>query len=265
MNRVVNSLVWLIAIGWVTTACGLASASQVPYSSLPLPAIDITGQDVNGNAPTANAAELASAQTIESQFLGALSSSYTQNYDSLSASFSPFSPQTLPFGSITGTGEFTGIAPTSFEGLDVSSPNGLYYNPQVPGSNNDITFSSPITAFGSYFLNVGDHDANHPGTPDTLTLRLQNTILNTTSDVSIGTLGPNASFGNVFYFGVTDTNPFNKVTVISTNVADDGYVLDNTTIAPVPEPGTLALCGLAGGLLVAGCGLRRKAAAGRIG
>ncbi len=105
---------------------------------------------------------------------------------------------------------------------------------------------------------------NNPGTPDTVTLLLQNTNTMTSSDVTVGTLGPGASFGNVFYFGVTDTNPFNKVTVITTNVADDGYVLDNTSVG-VPEPGTLALCGLAGGLLAAGCGLRRKAAAGRIG
>jgi hypothetical protein len=259
MKRIINSLVWLAGFGCAASACGLASATQTVYTSLPLPASDVTGQDMNGNNPSANATELASAQAVESQFLGALSAPYTQTYDSLTGTFTPSSTQTIPFGPVTGTAEFTFVAPAALEGLSVSGQNGLAEEPGASTGIDDIVFSSPINAFGSYFLNLGDHNANN-NVPDTVTLRLENTLVPSSSDLTIGTLGLNASFGNVFYFGVTDTNPFNKITVLRSNSAD-GFVLDNTSIAPVPEPGTLVLCGIAGALLAAGSRLRRKAAA----
>ena len=99
-----------------------------------------------------------------------------------------------------------------------------------------MTFSSPVTAFGSYFIQAGDSLAN------TLTLRFENTSLGTSKDVVMGTIGPGASFSNVFYFGVTDTDPFNRVTLLPSNNGD-GILLDNITIGTVavPEPSALLL------------------------
>jgi prepilin-type N-terminal cleavage/methylation domain-containing protein len=92
--------------------------------------------------------------------------------------------------------------------------------PDGPGFNDWIQFPQPITAFGSYFSQAGDGLAN------TLVLRLENTQFGTRRDISVGSLGPGAPFYNVFFFGVTDAEPFNRVTMIE-SLDYDGILLDD--------------------------------------
>ncbi|HEY4310741.1 MAG TPA: PEP-CTERM sorting domain-containing protein [Pirellulales bacterium] len=224
MHRCI-SLVALVAGVAIASS---AVAGQLTYTSLPFP------------TPENRANDLAAANATQTTFLGTLSSFGTETLDEFtSGQLGATASQALTFGAsgITATARFSGAF--SVPALPVSTPIALVEQPATAGQpayNNDITFNAPVTAFGSYIIQAGDVDAN------TITLRLENTILGTSEDVVIGTIGPGASFANVFYFGVTDTDPFNKVTMLFSN-SGDGVLFDNITAGnvAVPEPSSLLL------------------------
>lgn len=135
-----------------------------------------------------------------------------------------------PFYSISGT-------KVLFGRNDGFPPGGL---PNLP---NVFTMSTPVTAFGFFMTEVGDL-ANDT----TLTLQLENIGLATSKFIAMGSYSgrqPNAAF----FFGVTDTTPFDRVTIHKQTAgnANDGVTFDDITVgfASVPEPGTMALAGLA--------------------
>jgi hypothetical protein len=106
-----------------------------------------------------------------------------------------------------------------------------------------FTFNQPITAFGYFVSNVGDAK-----NINTITWRLENTVEGTSKDVVFGTFGPGRATGAVLYLGVTDTQAFNRLTIIESEDFD-GTLLDNITAGyVVPEPGTLGLLALGGAL-----------------
>lgn len=152
----------------------------------------------------------------------------------------------LTFGATGITATTSGGLLVSFPVLAVSGNNALLeLGPPQPGEPEVplvFDFSEPITAFGSFFSNGGsDVEAN------AVTFVLENTVLGTTESVSFIPLGPGASFDNVFFAGVTDTVPFNRVTV-SESFDFDGMLLDNITVGRlVPEPASWVLA--AGGAL----------------
>ena len=210
------------------------AAGQAIYTSLPLPVPD--------NRP----ADQAAAVAAETSFLATLSSHGTETYDEITGAGLGFTnSQALTFGAsgITGTAEFSGVFQIPALPTVISTPSAMVEQPSVPQHpapyNNDITFSAPVTSFGSYYINAGDQAA------DTLTLKLDNTILGTSTDVVMGAVGPNANFNSVFYFGVTDINPFNRVTLLLTN-SNDGILLDNTTVGNV-LPGDANFDGIVNG------------------
>lgn len=108
-----------------------------------------------------------------------------------------------------------------------------------PGASDDfIQLASPVTAFGSYFTNGGSES-----TSNTVTLRLSNGTDPGTYRTVTRVLGPSAGDNNVFFWGVTDTNPFDRITLIE-SLDFDGILLDDLTVgnlAPVPEPSSIAL------------------------
>ena len=123
-------------------------------------------------------------------------------------------------------------------------------SPSDPGLPDVFSFSEPITAFGSYLANAGDGGVN------TLILLLENTQLGTIKTVTVGSRGPNLGFDATVYFGVTDTAPFNRVSMVE-SFDYDGILLDNVTAGHVPEPSTIVL--LVGGIAALGLSrLRRR-------
>ena len=245
MQKLTRSLVRMaFAIGVGSMMCTTAHAGLLTYTSLPLPVPD--------NRPDDQVA----ATAAENSFLGTLSSYRVEKFEVVNdpptiPATSPTTPtgstaeQPLAFGGIYVSGEipyavarFSGVFTLPPVPTVISSPNALLLQPAAAGQpayNNDFTFSTPITAFGSYFIQAGDVAAN------TLTLRLENTLLGTSKDVVMGTVGPNANFNNVFYFGLTDTDAFNRVTLLPSN-GGDGILLDNVTAGyAVPEVGSFSL------------------------
>ncbi|MBX7167859.1 MAG: PEP-CTERM sorting domain-containing protein [Pirellulales bacterium] len=148
-------------------------------------------------------------------------------------------PLAFPGTGITGTSDFDFVV--TFATFAVSGANALLdKGPDDRGTpfSDVMTFSEPVTAWGSYFVQGGDGNAN------TLTFRLENTLLGTSKDV-MQPIGDHWPFTNVFYFGVTDTDPFNRVTMIESN-DNDGILLDNILVGQVravPEPSTWVLLG----------------------
>jgi hypothetical protein len=118
---------------------------------------------------------------------------------------------TLAFGS-------TGITATTGFSNGVSSHmaysvSGLKFIWDTEGNDDYLEFSEPITAFGSYVVQGGDGSSAPPTSapPNVLTFRLENTLLGTSKEVSIHALGPDWPFYNVIFVGVTDPQPFNRI------------------------------------------------------
>lgn len=188
---------------------------------------------------------LVSSTAAFNAFTATLSSYGVDNIES----YPGFSPDpVLSFGAtgLIAQSDISFVA--AFPSLAASGNNSLFdAGPAAPGGtgiDDTFTFSAPITAFGSFFSNAGDATAN------SVSLKLENTALGTSKTLSIGTFGPNNASNNVFFFGVTDTDPFDKVSLIE-SFDYDGLLLDNVTagyVAVVPEAGSLMLGSLAAGI-----------------
>jgi hypothetical protein len=127
-----------------------------------------------------------------------------------------------------------------------------------PAANPVFAFNQNVTAFGMYVINGGDIQNNDPNSnSNPITFRLTDTVANTSVDVPIQ-VGPGWNFHNVFFLGVTDTTPFNEVTVIETNDAGDGILFDNVVAGQIPEPTSLVLAALGGAWILGASNLRRR-------
>jgi hypothetical protein len=98
-----------------------------------------------------------------------------------------------------------------------------------------FTFNQYITAFGVFVIQGGDAGNNNP-----TTFRLRDTATAAFVDVPVQ-VGPGWAFSNVFFLGVSDTVPFNEVTILETTDAEDGMLYDNIVAGNIPEPGSLVL------------------------
>ena len=98
-----------------------------------------------------------------------------------------------------------------------------------------FSFNRYITAFGIYVIQGGDMGNNNP-----TTFRLRDSATNAFVDVPIQ-VGPGWTFDNIFFVGVSDTAPFNEVSIIESIDANDGMLYDNIVAGNVPEPGSLLL------------------------
>lgn len=194
------------------------------------------------------------SQAAHDAFFAHISNAGTDNLDSYvpASGPDPSNHPNLSFGAtgITATEAFAGVQASGAVNLAISKPNTLLALPAF--APDSMQLSSPVTAFGAYFLNAGDD----PNIPDTLSLLLDNSVNHTSQTLTIGTFGPGASQVNGAYFGVTTSTPFDTVTLVQTNPGD-GVLLDDITVGTaVPEPSSLIL--LAGGAAGLGLLFRRR-------
>ncbi len=173
-------------------------------------------------------------------------------------SFASFTPDpTLTFGTtgITAASNFNNVS--TFAALAVSGNNFLRDDGPASATaaaiNDTWLLSTPVTAFGFFFSNGGD-----ASTANTVSLLVENTITLTSKVVPIATLGPTAGFNNVVFFGLTDTDPFNKVTVVE-SFDFDGLLFDNVTAGyvAIPEVSSFGMAAFALWACCVGAYLRR--------
>jgi hypothetical protein len=190
----------------------------------------------------------------QNAFFANITNSGTDNLDSYvpASGPDPTNHPNLSFGAtgVTATEAFAGVQASGSIGLDISPFNTLLAVPAL--APDSMQLSSPVSAFGAYFLNAGDD----PNIPDALSLQLDNSITHTSQTLTIGTFGPGASNFNGAYFGVTTSTPFDTVTLLQTNPGD-GVLLDNITVGTAaPEPSSLIM--LVGGAAGLGLLIRRR-------
>ena len=226
-------------------ACALAMGIPAPVPAIPL---TFFGQDLNStDDPNTGAddplrpASLPNSAAARAAFLARLIGVATENFEGFPASTSP---GTLTFGAdtatLSGSPTVLNVATGTFNGAFPTSGNQflLHFG---PAGSFEITFSHPQAAFGFFATDVGDGGAQ-------LVLALSG---NATTNLIVPHTVPSGT-GSALYLGVIDTtDPFTRVTFTNTSSALDGFGFDDMTIGrleqvsvvPVPEPGTLALLG----------------------
>jgi hypothetical protein len=160
---------------------------------------------------------------------------------------------TLSFGGTGITADTQGVLAQVAPGFSIGAQALLELDAAGSGQVNTVfSFNQYITAFGLFVIQGGD------GANDNLTtFRLRDTVTNLFVDVPVQ-IGPNWAVDNIFFLGVSDSVPFNEVTILETVDINDGMLYDNVVAGNrVPEPTTLALTAIAGACAV-GRAIRRR-------
>ena len=246
---------------WAVLAVGLVSFSAWAQPSLGTATSYFDRDDNMLATPT-----LPNSTAMFNAFIAALSSYGIENVEGINTDppTSGFDPQLTFVGTgITANTEVAPFQPTTnavqppFAGISIGSQALVELDalalfdpqaPQLPPGDTIFTFNQHITAFGVFVIQGGDGPVNNNPT----TFRLIDTASNQTVDqVLVSPLGPNWGFNNVFFLGVTDTVPFDRVQIIETGDATDGMLYDNIVAGfAVPEPSSLVLAMLVGACAV---------------
>lgn len=231
----------VFAIGVVLFVCGLAQAAPVTFF----------GEDL-GLGEGTPLASFPNAVAAENSFKSNLVGVSTEDFESLVGNTADFG------GGLTATltgGELITVPAGTTNGV------GRY---AVSGENlweNDVqfslNFSSPISAFGFYGIDIGDFN----GQVLLQLVDVNNVISNLNVGNSVGISG-----GSVLYFGFYDMgNAYNSILFGNTAAGTDFFGFDDFTIGTieninpnpvVPEPGTVMLLGF--GLLGLAYSSRRR-------
>lgn len=225
-------------------AVGLVSLSVWARSSVAAPTVYFDRDD-----STTFMSSYPNSQAKFNQFTAALNSFGVDTIDT-TVGMNP----TLVFGATGITATSQGVLAQNAPGFQIGSQALLELDavgfPQV---DTVFTFNQYINAFGVYIIQGGDSTNNNP-----VTFRLRDTATNSFVDVPVQ-MGPGWGFDNAFFLGVTDSVPFNDVSIIESTDAVDGILYDNIVAGSVPEPGSLMLL-----LLGGACALGRRARCRRV-
>jgi hypothetical protein len=225
---------------WVVLAVGIASFAALARPSFAAPTT-FNDRDNSTTFMTSFPNSLAKFN----QFTGALGSYGVETVESL-AGFDP----ALTFGATGITATSQGVLAQNAPGFEIGGQALLEADAAgFPQVNTLVTFNQFITAFGTYVIQGGDGANSNP-----TTFRLRNTITNAFTDVTVP-VGPGWGTDNAFFFGVTDSTPFNQVEIIEAADAADGMLYDNLVAGNVPEPCSIVLMML-GGFWALGQGAR---------
>lgn len=194
------------------------------------------------------------ADQARNAFLAALagSTTATEDFESYAPS-TTFVPGTLPvsFGALGSASLAEGfVTDEPFAGRYAISGAQFW---EASSDNLTVSFSSAVTGFGFYGVDIGDFLG-----------QMTITLSNGTDFLVNHTL--EAAGGSVLYWGILDQdNPFTSVTFGNTRAGTDWFGFDDFTIAvatpdnPVPEPTILGLLGI--GFVALRLGRGRKPAA----
>jgi Dockerin type I domain len=197
--------------------CGTFSAIVIALTSTALsaPQTYFGGPDESKN-------DLTLSNAARNNFLANLSSWGIEDLETLGGQINP----TLAFsgtGITAATGFSNGVQ--SETAFSVSGKNFLL---DTEGVDDWLQFSQPVTAFGAYLTQSGDGPSRPPIStpPNRFSFRLENTVTGTSKDVFIANLGPDWPFYNVVFVGVTDTEPFNRISFVE-SYDHDGILPDD--------------------------------------
>lgn len=204
------ALAVLLAVAWRAIAC---AAPTVYFGG-----------------PDESKLSLAAASAQRAAFLGSLSSYGVEDLEGLAGQANP----TLDF-SPTGVAASTGFSNGVFS-QPVYAVSGTCFLWDSDGADDWLQFSEPITGFGSYIVQSGDGASAPPSSrpPNVLTFHLENTQLGTTKDVVVQSLGPDWPFYNVVFVGVTDAEPFDRIS-FHESVDFDGLLWDDLIVGHVAK------------------------------
>lgn len=157
---------------------------------------------------------------------------------------------TIAFGGSGITAETEGVTAQAAPGFSIGTQALLELDAVgAPQVDTAFTFNQYVTAFGLFVIQGGDGANDNP-----MTFRLKDTATDLFVDVPVQ-VGPGWGQSNVFFVGLADTTPFNRVEIYEAVDFNDGLLMDNVVAGQyVPEPSAAALAALfAFGL----CGRRR--------
>lgn len=233
-----------MSIKKLVSALAVAGLAATPFGAYAYSTF--SGQDQNGSANTP--ASFTNADIAAASFLSHLSGVGTETFEGFANGTTP--PITLTFpgagsASLTGSAAIVSVPHGTTNGFGRYAHSGTNFV-ETQSTNFNVTFGSPVAAFGFYGMDIGEF-----GGDLWMTLHLAG---GGTTDIDVPNV-INGADGSDLYFGLIAANAAEEFTSVTffdkSGTGVDVFAFDDMTlgslqqVVTVPEPGILALLGLA--------------------